>query len=70
MTPLECAFCDNRAECNEVEGFPKYVIGDAHIVGDEQVAHVLCRDCFELAYRGADVEHRRWNISAQSVVLI
>ena len=70
----QCAFCDNVAPVDELEGFPKYVIGDFtdhdKVKGDPLVSFEVCRDCFELAYRGSTVENRRWNVTAQCVVLV
>ena len=60
----ECAFCENCAPVDSLEGFPKYVVVD-----DVQFRYfMVCRDCFEIAYRGATESHRRWNVSAQCVV--
>lgn len=61
---IECAFCENCAPIDVCEGFPKFVVIDDTNLN----SYIVCRDCFDIAYRGADETHRHWNISAQCVV--
>jgi len=62
---IECVFCGSCVPVDACEGFPKFAaIDDANLK-----SYIMCRDCFEIAYRGADEDHRHWNISAQSIVL-
>lgn len=67
MDEYECAFCDNRAQIDPVELFPKYVVGSADAGFDK--SYVVCRDCFEVAYSHAPEDKRVWRATAQSVVL-
>lgn len=61
-----CRYCDNRAQVDPVELFPKYVVGTSDGFAK---SFVVCRDCFEIAYRNAPEDKRVWRPTAQSVVL-
>jgi len=63
---IGCSFCENEAQVDECELFPKYVVFDR--VTRESA--IVCRDCFELWYRGASEGNRNFRPASQSTVYV
>ncbi len=59
-----CDLCGNPAKVMEVELTPKFVLFDEK----EGKGYTVCRDCFEIAWKGAKPEDRYWNLDAQCAV--
>lgn len=66
MECMGCFFCDNEAPTQDGEFFPKYVIVKTKTM--ESV--IVCRDCFELWYKGAAECNRTFRPTSQSTVYI